>query len=96
MKITNPQRKSEVVLRQLHHFQGKFESVIAVRAKLIEEFQDHVPNTLTFNIGYFEGQSHSKVSLVSNDDLQAMYTRYPRGDITLWCDSRTDAAKDGS
>ena len=90
VKITNPQRKSEVIMRQLHHFHGRFDSVITLRAKLIEEFKEQVPNSVTFNVGCFEGQSHSKVWLVTNDDLQAMYTRYPRGDITLWCDSRSE------
>jgi len=91
VKITNPQRKSEVIMRQLHHFRGKFESVISLRAKLIESSRSKcLYNSVTFNVGYFEGQSHSKVWLVTNDDLQATYTQYPRGVITQWCDSRSE------
>ena len=96
VKITNPQRKSEVIVRQLHHFHTRFESVITLHAKLIEEFKEQVPNSLNFNVGYFEGPSHSKVWLVSNDDLDAMYARYPRGDITLWCDSRSEREDEGT
>jgi len=52
----NPQRKSEVIMRQLHHFHGRFESVISLRANLIEESKEQVPtNSVTSNVGYFEG-----------------------------------------
>lgn len=90
MKIVNPLKKSDTVMRYLHHYNRKFESVIALRTKLVEQLKDQVPDSLTFNIGYFEGHQHSKVWLVSDDDLHAMYAKYPRGDITLWCDGRTD------
>ena len=68
--------------------------MIALRTKLFEELKEQVPDSLTFNVGYFEGQRHSKMSLVSNDDLRAMYVTYPRGPITLWCDSRSEPAED--
>ncbi len=64
-----------------------------MRAKLIEEFNEQVPNSVSFNVGYFEGQQHSKVWLVSPDNLRAMYAKYPRGDITLWCD-RSEPVED--
>ena len=32
---------------------------------------------------------HSKIWLATQDDLQAMYAKYPTGPITLWCDSRS-------
>ena len=73
MEITNPLRKSDIILHQLHHFHGMFESVISLQVKLVEEFQDQVPNSLNFNVGHFKGQSHSKMSLVSNDYLYAHY-----------------------
>ena len=56
--------------------------------KLIEEMKENVPNNLTFSIGYFEGQKHSKISIVSNEDLKSMYSLYPKGEILLWCDGR--------
>jgi hypothetical protein len=78
------------VTRHLHHFHGKFDTVISLYTKLIEALKDDVPNNLTFSVGYFEGQKHSKVSIASNDDLKAMYKNYPVGEITLWCDARCE------
>ena len=67
-----------------------------MRAKLVEEFQEQVPSDLTFNVGYFEGQSHSKISLVCNDDLDCMYAHCnKKGEITLWCDSRVELSDEG-
>ena len=81
-------------MRYMHHFCSKFESVITLRTKLAEQFKEQVPNSVTFNVGCFEGQQHAKVWLVSDDDLHAMYAKYPRGDITLWCEGRTEAIED--
>lgn len=53
-------------------------------------FGEQVPNTITFNVGYYEGQQHSKIWLCSSRDLEAMYHKYPTGEITLWCDSCSD------
>ena len=54
MKIINPRKKSDTVIQQLR-FNSRFESLLALRVKLIEEFQDCVPNTVVFNVSYFEG-----------------------------------------
>ncbi|SMN02488.1 hypothetical protein SPONN_1164 [uncultured Candidatus Thioglobus sp.] len=78
------------MIHQLHKFTGKFESIVMLHAKLIEEFKENVPDSFTFNIGYFEGQRHAKMALSSEEDLKAMYLRYQRGDITLWCDGKSD------
>ena len=96
VKIIEPLKKSEVIVRELHHFHGRFESVITLCAKLIEELKEQVPNSVTFNVGYFEGQQHSKVWLVTQDDLCAMYKKYSRGLITLWCDSRREPGESES
>ena len=88
VKIINPRRKSDVVVRHLYGFCSKFESVIGVRAKLMEKFEDQVPSSVSFDVGYFEGQQHSKMWLCSNDDLKSMYTKYPKGEITLWCEGK--------
>ena len=69
MKIINPQKESDVLMRQLHHFSSRFESLLALRVKLIEEFKEHVPSTVVFNVGYFEGPQHSKISMVTSEDL---------------------------
>ena len=59
----NPSKKSDVVVRQLHHFHEEFESVIALHAKLIEDFKDQVPSSVTFDVGFQDGQKHSKMLL---------------------------------
>ena len=78
-------------MRHLYGFSSRFESVIGVRAKLMEKFEDQVPHSVSFDVGYFEGQQYSKVWLYSNDDLKAMYTKYPTGEITLWYDGKSDS-----
>lgn len=90
MRIINPLKKSDVIVRQLHHFHAKFETVIALHAKLIENFTDQVPSSVTFDVGFHEGQKHSKMWIVTNDDLNLMYDKYPSGEITLWCEGRNE------
>ena len=70
----------------------------ALRAKIIDQFQDSVPNTLDFNVGYFEGRQQSKMWLVTKEDLDSMYTKHPNGDFTFWCDGRyceSETVEDG-
>lgn len=38
----------------------------------MEQFQEHVPTTATFDIGYFEGKQQSYVWLETSDDLHKM------------------------
>ena len=73
-------------MRHLHGCNSKFESVVVLRAKLIEKFGEQVPNSISFNVGYYEGQQHSKIWLCSQKDLETMYQKYPSGEIVLWCD----------
>ena len=62
-----------------------------LQMKLIEEFKDLVPDSLFFDVGYFEGQKHSKIWLVDKEDFSTMYRKYPREEISLWCDGHTEA-----
>ena len=91
MKIINPLKKSIVVVRQLHEFHSRFESAVGLRAKFIEYFKEQVPDSVTFEAGFYEGQKHSKVWICSNEDLKCMY---PSGEITLWCEGRIDDTTD--
>ena len=88
MKIINPLKKSEVICRHLHGFSSKFDSVTAIRIKLIDELGDQVPEKFDFNVGYYEGKQQAKIWLVSTEDLKMMYSNHSKGDITLWCDGR--------
>jgi len=59
VKIVNPAKKTDFICRELHHFNSRFESVTAIRMKLIDEFQQQVPNSVSFSIGYFERRQQS-------------------------------------
>ena len=91
VKIINPTRKSDVIVRQLNDCSVKFESVTALRVKLIESFGDSILNTIDFNVEYFDGSQQAKIWLVVPDDFKTMYQKYPQGGaINLWCDARCD------
>ena len=63
------------------------ESVNGLRVRLMDEFQDQVPRTATFDVGYFEGKQQSKIWLVTSEDLEKLYDLYPKGgEVHLWCD----------
>ena len=61
-----------------------------LHAKLIGELKEQVLNSMTFNVGYFEGRKHAKMFIAIEEDLKVMYSKYPSGDITIWCDGRQD------
>ena len=89
VKIINPVKKSGVLIREIHNFCTKFESVPDMREKLSTEFKDQVPSGNDFNVGYYDGPHHSKVILMSNEDLNNLYTKHRKGgEIILWCDGK--------
>ena len=62
----------------------------------MEEFEDQVPPTTRFSVGYFEGRQSTKKWMVTKEDLNAMYSTMElahRTEILLWCngfDSESD------
>ena len=72
VKVINPSKKSDVVLRHLNCHTDKFESVTEIKMKLIEEFGDQVPSQLDFSVGYYDGNQQTKTWLVTKDDLDAL------------------------
>ena len=89
VKIINPHKKSDIIVRQLHGLNTKFYSVVVLRAMLIEKLGDQVPETFNFDVGYDYGHALSKIWQVSESDLKAMYQNHPSGEITLWCVGRS-------
>lgn len=73
MKIINPDKKSDFIVRELHNFSGKFESLLALKSMLINDFEDQVPPTPDFQVGYFLGKQSTKYWLMCEADLQSMY-----------------------
>ena len=49
----------------------------------MDEFQQHVPATTTFDVGYYEGKEQSKIWLVTLDDFDKLYELYPKGGEVL-------------
>ena len=89
VKIINPHKKSEIIVWQLNKFSSKFDTPLDVRLKLISECGEHVPNTVDFNVGFYDGGQQAKVWIVTAADLQTMYTKNSSGgNITLWCDGK--------
>ncbi len=89
VKIINPAKKSDAIIRHLHRFTSVFHTVTALRVQLMEEFKEHVPATADFQVGYFETNQQSKVWLVTSEDLDLLYGKYSKGGaVTLWCDGR--------
>lgn len=91
MKIIDPEKKSNFIVRELHHFDEKFDSIPTLKLKLISEFGDQLPETDDFGVGYFIGKQSSKHWLVTKKDLASMYASLPKGktSILLWCDGRS-------
>ena len=88
VKIMNPCKKNDVIMvRELHTFSSKFVSVSSIRNKLRDEFQNYIPNSEDFNIGYLDSQT--KIWLVTSEDVQSMYRKFNKGGlITLWCNGK--------
>lgn len=92
MKIINPDKKSDFIVRELHNFSGKFESLLALKSMLINDFEDQVPPTPDFQVGYFLGKQSTKYWLMCEADLQSMYKNIKKS-VLLWCDRRADTSK---
>ena len=88
VKLINPNKKSESIVRQLNCFTSKFESIQKIREMFRKQFDDQVPSSPEFALGYYDGSQQAKVWLYTTEDLSTMYSKYPKGGtINLWCDS---------
>ena len=96
VKIINPSKKSEFIVRELHHFHGKFDSVTSLKLKMMDEFVELVPATTDFQIGYFRGKQSTKYWIMCQDDLDMMNESLlkGKGNILLWCDGRSTDSMD--
>ena len=80
----------------MRKFKGILTSVIDLKVKLMEEFEDQVPPTTRFSIGYFEGWQSTKKW---QDDLTAMYSSLKKSgktDVYLWCDGCSEETDESS
>ena len=92
----NPTQKRENVIGDIRKFKGKCTSIIDIKVKLIEEFEDQVPPTTRFSVGYFMGHQSMKKWLMTEDDLDAMYSELKlagKNDVCLWCDKCSEGSE---
>ena len=87
MRIINPEQKSKHVTKIWHNVDKKFATCKELKLKLIETFEEKLPNFSELQCGYFE--KGSKCWTENDDDLEAMYKTFNSCDeITIWCEGR--------
>lgn len=90
VKIINPKKKSDYIVRMWHSAKHAFKSPSELKKSLMDSFPAEVPSTTNFQVGYLEPPNNSKRWLVEERDFVAMYeTSEPGSKITLWCDAKT-------
>lgn len=76
VKIMNPKKRKKALTRQLHDFNGRFSTIEHlkdhIRRELCSEFHLHTP----LDVGYFEGRQSQKVWIVSEKDIDGMYSKF--------------------
>ena len=87
MNVINPSKKSDVIVRSLHKFHLKFSSMNTLRVKLVKDFSEEVPDSLSFGVRYIDGKH--QMSLFDRDNLGTMYDKHKLGgEVMVWCDAR--------
>ena len=97
VRIINPKKKSDYIVRVWHNIKRKFNSLTELKIALMDSFTADIPSTTNFHVGYLEPPGNTKCWLVDERDLMAMYSSFPpRSKVNLWCDAKTieDSAKD--
>ena len=69
--------------------------VTAIQVSMIDDFDDQVPDSVKFNVGYIDDRH--QMSLFNVEDLSLMYSEYKLGgEIILWSEGRCIEDKRGS
>ena len=84
-------KKKDTIIRDMRKFKGRFKSIIDLKVRLIDEFEEQVPQSTTFSIGYFAGHTSTKHWVYTEEDLRMMYINCATPDIMLWCDVRSES-----
>lgn len=89
VKIINPHKKSDYVVRRWHDETGIFTSPGLLKEKLRNSFPGDVSTRSDFKMGYMQGNHKSWI--FEDRDLQSMYESLKSGSkILLWCDGVSD------
>ena len=92
VKMINPKKKSDFVVRMWHDEHSQFKSPAELKIKLLDTFPEDISNTQDFQVGYFEPPGSTKRWISSNRDIVAMYTTFkPGSKINLWCDRKINS-----
>ena len=90
VKLINPKRKSDYVVRLWHDAKQVFISVDGIKQKLMDSFPNELHHD-NFALGFYSPPSSTKRWIVDNCDLKAMYNSFePGSKINLWCETNTD------
>jgi len=104
VKLINEKNKKDCQTVDLHGVTKVFSTTLELKCQLIESLDKLVPPASkidSFQVGYLYGRPQKKRSIISTEDLEAMYTSAkPNGEILLWCTKRdtdeSDSCKTGS
>ena len=91
VRIINPKKKSDYVVRAWHDVKSRFDTPDSLREKLVEHFPDDLPDNLRFKVGYFEGRGSTKRWIFEPQDLETMYSSFDSSKvINLWCEGKSE------
>ena len=66
-----------------------------MKVQLIEKLSEHVPDSINFNVGYFEGKQSKKRWICCQEDITTMYKFFnPGSEILLWCDGKKTSVEE--
>ena len=86
LKIINPKRKSEFRVEKFRKG-GIFKTPMELRLFIIGSYEELVPSTTDFDIGYYKpSRGSTKVYIKSDTDMPIMYEIYKdQHELTIWC-----------
>ena len=67
-----------------------------LRDKMYETFDDNLPESREFELGFYRGRGGSKTSILDEEDMTSMYEYYsnPAQEISLWCHGKFGSDED--
>ena len=80
IKIINPRRKRDFIVRNWHNVHEKFNSIRDLKKKLLDTISGDISDKDDFCVGYSEKRSNSKRWIKTRDDINSMYKTYGTGD----------------
>ena len=59
----------------------------------MDDFQEFIPSTPQFQVGYIEGSSKQHW-IISREDLDTIYESASDREVVIWCDKKSSEAQD--